>query len=736
MKSIKKNFPLVLAILFTIFTLPMNGLTVLAEDKTYDDIKDGTHNIKAKATHADKDEASGAAGFLNEEAKLTIKDGKSQLVISVPHNDMASIEGIQIEGKEATVEEKDNYTNHTFNLSSLKKELNSKVQYAVPSLGMEHDVAFRFILEGLDELPVKESIPENEGTIINNPDQAEEVKYKSELDLSRYFQNPAKFIEKDGKKYIQMTGNMGQFIDSLIINGKKATLSEVKENGTYTMQFEITDSLSTNLDFKMVIDTGENGPGIMKHDTKLWFEEKTDEKPKTETKEETKTKEINFKTVEEKDSSLEKGKTKVKQKGKKGKKEVIYEVTFIDGQEEKRTIKKESVITKPVEEIILIGTKNTEKTTIKDGTYDIKAKAMHETKNELSGAAGFINEDAKLIIKDGKFKLRIAVPDDDLASVDGIQIEGKNAKVKKEKNITYYTFSLKELKEELPSRVQYSVPSINLEHDVPFRFVLEDLEKLPKDVQGNITDSTNDNTNSNNNNNNNNNDNEKPKKVNVDDNADELTPDKAYKINYTIKHENGIKNSVANDFFKKPGKLLEKDGVLYAQFTITNGDMVKQLSTEFGDVLIVKKQKDGSIVVQFKVNKDLSNMNLSMFIDVPGLYTESHKAILVFDKSSKTEIDANKEKLIASNSENGPTVTGSNEGKTLGKTDNQDELTNLSNNLPGPTKPEFGSNNNKDKNQDKSKNPQTGDLTNIWLYAFLLAGSMLILGIKFRRRTI
>src|SRR5699024_8097797 len=191
-------------------------------------------NITAKAMHADKDEASGAAGFLNEEAKLIIKDGKSQLVISVPHNEFASIEGIQIEGKEATIEEKDDHTNHTFNLSNLKKELNSKVQYAVPSIGMEHDVPFKFILEGLDELPKKD---------------------------------------------------------------------------------------------------------------------------KNETKTETKTEEIEFEEERINDSTLEKGKTKVKQAGQNGEKEVIYEVTYSNGKETSRSIKNEVIAKDPVNKIILIGTK-------------------------------------------------------------------------------------------------------------------------------------------------------------------------------------------------------------------------------------------------------------------------------------------------------------------------------------------------------------------------------------------
>src|SRR5699024_10297079 len=203
-----------------------------------------------------------------------------------------------------------------------------------------------------------------------------------------------------------------------------------------------------------------------------------DKNTKTEVKEEKETESINYKTVEKKDDSLEKGKSKVKQKGKKGEKEVVYEVTYEDGEEINRKKKTENINEEPVNKIISIGTKGE----IEDGTYEITAKAMHENEDKPSGAASFINDKAQLIVKDGEFKLKISVPEDDLASIDGIQIEGKEGKKQTKSNVTYYTFDLEELKQELPSKVQYSVASIGIEHDVRFRFVLEDLPSAILDV--------------------------------------------------------------------------------------------------------------------------------------------------------------------------------------------------------------------------------------------------------------
>src|SRR5699024_7667065 len=119
---------------------------------------------------------------------------------------------------------------------------------------------------------------------------------------------------------------------------------------------------------------------------------------------------------------------------------------------------------------------------------------------------------------------------------------------------------------------------------------------------------------------------------------DLLTPDKAYKINYIIKQEDGKQESIANQFFVKPAIILEKEGKQYIQLKITNGDMVQKLSNKYGNALLIKKNDDGSIIVQLRVDKDFSDILLDMHITVPkgaipGFpgYNEEHKALLVFD---------------------------------------------------------------------------------------------------------
>ena len=64
----------------------------------------------------------------------------------------------------------------------------------------------------------------------------------------------------------------------------------------------------------------------------------------------------------EKDKTLLKGKTKVSQKGKKGMKELVYEVVYEDGQPISKILLEENIITKAKNKIIKKGTKEKEKT--------------------------------------------------------------------------------------------------------------------------------------------------------------------------------------------------------------------------------------------------------------------------------------------------------------------------------------------------------------------------------------
>src|SRR5699024_4669529 len=125
----------------------------------------------------------------------------------------------------------------------------------------------------------------------------------------------------------------------------------------------------------------------------------------------------------------------------------------------------------------------------------------------------------------------------------------------------------------------------------------------------------------------------------------------------------------------------------------------------YGDAIVIKKNDDGSVVVQLRVNDDLSDMELNMRVVVPGLYDTEHKAILVFGDMEQIETD-------------GYHVY---------------EQT--------PEKPELGNGNGNGENgengsdpKESGLNPQTGDTTAILMYSLLLVAAATALFFQLRRR--
>ena len=66
---------------------------------------------------------------------------------------------------------------------------------------------------------------------------------------------------------------------------------------------------------------------------------------------------VSFEIKTQYSNALYTGESQIKQRGTEGEKEVTYEVTYVDGKEEKRKVLKEKVIKEPVPQIVIQGTK-------------------------------------------------------------------------------------------------------------------------------------------------------------------------------------------------------------------------------------------------------------------------------------------------------------------------------------------------------------------------------------------
>lgn len=113
-----------------------------------------------------------------------------------------------------------------------------------------------------------------------------------------------------------------------------------------------------------------------------------DSEPVITTQTERRTAVINFKTIEENDSTLDAGKTSIKQTGVNGQQTITYTVTYTDGRETSRVEVSRTTTRQPVDQIVLIGTKKvdgkpviTTKTETK--TETIAFKTIEENDNTL-----------------------------------------------------------------------------------------------------------------------------------------------------------------------------------------------------------------------------------------------------------------------------------------------------------------------------------------------------------------
>jgi len=381
---------------------------------------------------------------------------------------------------------------------------------------------------------------------------------------------------------------------------------------------------------------------------------------------------------------------------------------------------------------------------LEKGFYTIDASYLHAKEDKPSSMDRYMDNTVFLNVQEDKIEATIIVNDD--KTVTKLQVDGSDAvEIEVDDEKRYETFEFDTLFALHNAYVEYQMGNhrgqaeflISLdsksvkeaqESDKPgFK---EEEEEDPEEDPEEVPEEEND---------------ENTEGIENEEELSSLVPDKVYTINYDIYDENKNNLSVANQFFTGDAILLEKDGKTYAQMTITDGDMVRALSNVYDDAILVKVNEDGSIVVQLRVENDLSDMLLDMHIVVsenaiPGFpgYDAEHSAYLVFNTNTKEEKDVGNHELsaIAGNG-NGPEVT---EEESTGEVIDDIENNNGKENDEDPLeKPVFGTNDEDGQEVAAStngdpKNPQTGDTSAIMFYALLLIGSLIPLAVKFKRR--
>ena len=564
------------------------------------------------------------------------------------------------------------------------------------------------------------------GNSLMVPDEAYTIEYDTDSPIVQdYFENPLTLLYKNDIQYIQMNGSSGQLINSLSINGDEVTWGELKDDGTFTVQFELDTALSDELDIGMEM---ESGASTKEFNVSLSLIENTKQTADTDNHlllpTDNKTEEAN------EEDELDAGNT-----GESDEEGSNSDHAVEQGNEEETESGSSDELKN--EERNVSGSRNN----ADDDLSSNDSNLIPEEKFDESETVYFVTDSddtnnyfenpATLFTKDGQKYIQMNGTGGQF--IKSLTINGEEVKWGAIKSDGTFAIQF-ELEGALSDELDFGMviaPPIPGMGEQTFHVSLSFAEELMGSEPDEDEDSTPgnpDETDSSDGS-----DDDRDTEV-IDDKHPALIPEKAFTINYDILKEDGTE-SISNDLFEKPGLLLEKDNSKYVQITINNGHMVKDLSNKYGDALLVKENTDGLITVQFKVDNDLSDMLLSMRIvvgdDIPGSPGElSPDAVIVFHKDTIEEISVGDHMLVGTNdrdNENGPFI-------------DDDEFAAGSLSSDNPEKPKLGpgqeDNGSSDENgkAEQGSNPKTGDTLNIMLYVLLLVGSAIPLALQLKRR--
>lgn len=188
------------------------------------------------------------------------------------------------------------------------------------------------------------------------------------------------------------------------------TTEKIPANATLALEVETSykDNIGLGVDFFYEHDTADergwkNAWVAQKYNNEDEINTKSSEIVEEITKEEV----LKYETKTEETNDLEEGYTQVKQYGKNGKKITRYKVTYIDGKLKSEDPIGDPEIIKPIDEIILVGTKKRE-AEIPTGDGKVKVNFLYNNMDDN----GHVEESASADKNAGKMSLQIKKADD------------------------------------------------------------------------------------------------------------------------------------------------------------------------------------------------------------------------------------------------------------------------------------------------------------------------------------
>lgn len=652
----KKTFNLFLVFLITFFSIPFGSFNVHAEGNNYIDIADGNNVLTAKLLKAGTNQDSAAAGFMSNQVGLKIEKGEAELTFFIPNKDEMLFTKFELEGKapkivEGTGIHKGEETQgkfYTFPLETIKKELDSIVSYEVPFMDLKHDdIPMDIELFGLEDLPKASSgsdssLTEEEensesgdtpssnegsapaegtedGTPVEEGEQTPSEGEKPESGDKPSFEEdytPAEDQRVVGDLVTEEEADQVQLYefdtDSRATKGQlvnPVTLLE-KDGETY---LQITVSPRGFKYFKSLKFNGEEVVWNNTEQAPVVIQYKLDSEALPLSEEEA----IDVSMV------IDTGQMVMPHGNIKLWLSNTYNEIDLDKQVE----------VSPNERMVIGNGKDSLKTPnnlLDDVTLTVTSKTEEVKGTDLGDLilAGEVYEFSFENLAEGHEAFELVM------NYDAQEFNSE------EYDVDIYYFNGSEW-EPQKAHVENGVATLKVDHFSTYGVFATEKTEAEEEPEAEVTE---------------------PEKG-TEAPSTNLVPDKAYEIEYMILKENGKGQSIADEYFKKPGILIEKDGKLYLQMTATSASMIKSFGNKYGEALVVQedKKKDEK-VLQLQVNKDLSDMELNMHIIVnlgDFKYDTNHNAILTFNQDTKKEIPVEDVTLAASAdkaNKNGPFV--------------------------------------------------------------------------------
>lgn len=389
-------------------------------------IEDGNYTIEATALKADSDQTSIANNFMLHPSQLIVKDGEIKLTVTFTNSEKIKNMTAKVNEQAVVIEEVVTEANEriiTIPLTSLNDAISVNADIN-PFLNVIINSDFRLVLdentlvkEGEEGNPSEPSTPDNEGNVPESgePEAPEE---STPGDKEETPDEEQALLLADGIYYIE-----------------NRTLHATKDEESLARNFLEKQSLVEVVDGKAeVVITFTNKDAMSNPSVKI--NEKVVDIKATETKEGGL--EVRFPIQSFKDNMVVSAKIL-------GSMSVEFRLFFDENtltkKDESTEVPQPPVVTPPTvdEEEIPTQPEDSEQTTVtlKDGTYQIKNVALHETKDEDSIARQYLNEMSTLTVKNGLATLTLTFLNGDLMSNHQIKINGKNVKFEvKESNGT------------------------------------------------------------------------------------------------------------------------------------------------------------------------------------------------------------------------------------------------------------------------------------------------------------